>query len=204
VRLPRPDLTPWRERAWIVVPALAFFLLNCVFFVAGRTIDARRSEALDRELASARERRASAQTAREDAERQSGRVEGIERAIDEFYGKRLGTLNETMAAMVDEIHQVCRKSGVRPGQISYGINGRSGSPLTAMTISFSVTGDYDTLRRLLKSFEDDPRWFVVRTIQVVRKPESVGSTEISLTAVTYFHTPVSPLATASAPRETTP
>lgn len=202
--LPRLDLTPWRERAWFVVPAVAFFILNAVFFVAGRTIDARRSDALDRELAAARERGASAREAREQAVRQSSRVEGIEQAIEEFYGKRLGTLDETMAAMVDEIHQVCRKSGVRPGQISYGVSGKSGVPMTAMTISFTVTGDYSTLRRLLQNFEDDPRWFVVRSIQVSRQPESVADTVISLMAATYFHTPVAPLASASTRREARP
>ncbi len=179
--------TLWREKAWIIAPAVLFFLANLVYFLGGRAVDASRSEALTRARNDARSRLESAQQAQKKAVSDAGRVEAVRRAEEEFFGKKIGSLNDTVAATVAEIHRVCRSANVAPHAISYAVADRKNVPLTEMAISFGVSGDYATLRRLLHGFENDPRWVVVRQVGLTRAGETVAAGNIRLNLATYFY-----------------
>jgi hypothetical protein len=56
-----------------------------------------------------------------------------------------------------------------------------------MAISFGVSGDYATLRKLLQGFENDSRWMVVRQISLGRAGETVASGNIRMNLATYFY-----------------
>lgn len=182
----------WRERAWLIAPAVLFFLGNLAYFLGGRAVDSSRADALRRARTSALSRRDSAQQAIAKANADAARVETVRRAEEEFFGNRIGNLNDTIAATVAEIHRVCRSANVAPHQIGYGIAERKNVPLTEMSISFSVAGDYATLRRLLQGFENDPRWMVVRQVSLGRQGETVASGSIRLSLATYFYEGAAP------------
>ena len=181
------DATLWKDRAPVVGAALVFFLANFVYFLAGRAVDASRAAALDRQKSDARGRLAAAEAAREKAAADQAHIRNVEKASQEFYGKRIGTIDDTVAAVVDEIHKVCREANVNPHAISYGVKARAKMPLKEMGIGFSVEGDYGTLRKLLRGFEADPRWVVVRGVQLSRKGETTGDGTVRLDLATYFY-----------------
>jgi hypothetical protein len=208
VRLGRLDLMPWRERAWLAAPAALFLAANLGYFVAGRAIDASRNAALRRDRANAQARRDSAEADRARAHGEAAHVESVRGAVDAFYARRVGTVDDTMSSTVEEIHQVCRKVGVWPHAISYALASRRGAPLSQMTVSFTVDGDYATLRRLIAAFEQDSRWLVVRSVSLSRRAETLGDGAIALSVATYFYSPeadkppTSPVGAAVAARET--
>jgi hypothetical protein len=177
----------WRERAWLIAPAILFFLANLAYFLAGRALDSSRSETLERSRRDARSRVEAAIQAEKKAASDGERVEGVRRAEEEFFGKRIGNLNDTIAATVADIHRVSRNANASPHAISYSVADRKGVPLTEMSISFGVSGDYVTLRRLLQAFENDSRWIVVRQVQLARAGETVASGNIHLNLATYFY-----------------
>ncbi|MGH9440736.1 MAG: hypothetical protein ACRD16_00515 [Thermoanaerobaculia bacterium] len=177
----------WREKIWLLAPAILFFLANLVYFLAGRAVDASRSEALIRSRDNARSRVEAAIQAEKKAAADAERVEKVRRAEEEFFGKRIGTLNDTIAATVADIHRVSRNANASPHAITYSVAMRRNVPLTEMSISFGVAGDYRTLRRLLQSFENDSRWIVVRQVQLSRAGETVASGNIHLSLSTYFY-----------------
>lgn len=181
------DATLWKDRAPMVGTALLFFLANLVYFLAGRAVDASRADALNRQRTDARTRVGAAEAARQKAAADRAHIRNVELAADEFYGKRIGTIDDTIAAVVDEIHKVCRDANVNPHQISYGVRVRPKMPIKEMSIGFSVGGDYGTLRRLLRGFEADPRWVVVRGVQLSRKGETTGEGNVHLDLATYFY-----------------
>lgn len=181
------QLDIWRERIWLVGPAVLFFLANLVFFLGSRAVDASREAGLRRNLSAARQRFTAAQQSVRQAGTEQEHIEDVQKAAEEFYGKQIGTVDQTMARTVQEIHDVCRKANVRAHQISYGVIRMSKVPLLEMTIDFAVDGDYATLRQLLKGFEEDPRWLVVREVQLSRKGETVGEGNVHLKLVTYFY-----------------
>ena len=182
----------WRERAWLIAPAILFFLGNFAYFLGGRAVDSSRTEALNRARSDARSRLDAAQQAQKKATSDAERVESIRVAEEEFFGNRIGNLNDTIAATVADIHRVCRNANVAPHQITYGVSERKNVPLTEMAIAFGVSGDYLTLRRLLQGFENDSRWMVVRQVQLGRAGETVATGNIHLSLATYFYEGVRP------------
>jgi Tfp pilus assembly protein PilO len=183
----RFDATLWKERAPAVAAALLFFLANFVYFLAGRAVDASRAESLSRQRQQARARGEAAEQTRQKAAADLAHVQNVRRAAEEFYGRRIGTIDDTVAEVVDEIHKVCRQANVNPHQIGYGVKDRAKMPLKEMTISFAVAGDYGTLRKLLRGFESDPRWVVVRGVQLARRAETTGQGDVHLDLATYFY-----------------
>jgi Cu/Ag efflux protein CusF len=183
----RLELRVWRERIWIVGPAVVFFLANFGFFLGSRAVDASREEGLKKDLAAARARFAASEEGVRKAGTEQSHIENVRKAAEEFYGNQIGTVDETMSRTVAEIHQVCRKSGVQAHQITYSAKPMARVPLIEMTVTFAVDGDYATLRRLLFGFEQDPRWLVVRQVQLARKGETVGEGNIHLEVATYFY-----------------
>jgi Tfp pilus assembly protein PilO len=185
----KPSLAAWRERRWIVLPALAFFAGNLVFFLAGRAVDASRQASLEESRKTAAEAAQAASRDLDEAREAKAHIASVERAAREFYGARIGTVNATMAATVEEIHQVCRRARVTPHQIAYDVAGIPDTPLSQMTVDFSVDGNYQTLRQLVRGFEEDPRWLVVREVDLSRRGETVGDGDVHLQLATYFSNP---------------
>ena len=181
------DATLWKERAPAVGAAILFFLANLVYFLAGHAVNTSRMEALARDRRNARDRMDAAEKSRAKAVSDLAHVENVRKAAKEFYGNRIGTIDDTIAAVVDEIHKVCRQANVNPHSIGYGVKNRAQMPIKEMSIGFSVEGDYKTLRALLRGFESDPRWMVVRGVQLSRKGESTGSGTVHLDLATYFY-----------------
>jgi len=183
----RFDATLWKDRAPLVAAAVLFFLANFVYFLAGRAVDASRAASLSAQRQQARDRGEAAEQARRKAAADLTHVQNVRKAAEEFYGRRIGTIDDTVAEVVDEIHRVCRQANVNPHQIGYGVKDRAKMPLKEMTINFAVAGDYGTLRKLLRGFENDPRWVVVRGVQLARKSETTGQGNVQLSLATYFY-----------------
>ena len=181
------DATLWKDRAPIVAAALLFFVANFVYFLAGRAVDASRAESLSRQRRAAHDRVEAAEQGRQKAAADLAHIQNVRRAAEEFYGRRIGTIDDTIADVVDEIHKVCRQANVNPHQIGYGVKDRAKMPLKEMSIGFSVDGNYSTLRKLLRGFENDPRWVVVRGVQLARKGETTGEGDVHLDLATYFY-----------------
>lgn len=183
----RFDAALWKERAVVVAAALLFFLANLVYFLAGHAVNASRAETLARARRRALDRVDAAEKSRRKAIADLAHVENVRQAAEQFYGRRIGTIDDTVAQVVDEIHKVCRQANVNPHSIAYGVHDRPNMPLKEMTIGFGVEGDYRTLRALLRGFENDPRWLVVRGVQLSRKGETTGAGTVHLDLATYFY-----------------
>ncbi|HWC66172.1 MAG TPA: hypothetical protein VG777_08815 [Thermoanaerobaculia bacterium] len=196
----RFDAELWKERAIAVAAALLFFAANLVYFLAGHAVNASRSQALAQARRRALDRVDAAEKAREKAVADLAHVENVRKAAEEFYGRRIGTIDDTVAQVVDEIHQVCRRANVNPHSIAYGVHDRANMPLKEMSIGFGVDGDYRTLRALLRGFENDPRWLVVRAVQLARKGESTGAGTVHLSLATYFYSPIAAAGTVEKAR----
>src|SRR5262249_61576723 len=86
---------------------------------------------------------------------QRDRIAGVNRTIQEFYGRKVGRRRESLAPVVDEMHNVFRKTGLFPLQISYVTQPLESLALTEMLVSFGLTTDYPTFKRLLAAIGED-------------------------------------------------
>ena len=179
-------LRVWRRRVWIVALALAFFGFNLAFFLwYGSTTRLRAASLLQLRAAltaevAAREQEAAHLAAQRD------RIAGVNQAIQEFYGRRVGRRRETLAPIVDEMHGVFRRVGVFPAQIGYATSPVESLSLTEMQVSFGYSTDYPTFKKLLAAIETDPRWIVVRQFGLNRDPAAPTTVQMRMVLGTYF------------------
>jgi Tfp pilus assembly protein PilO len=117
---------------------------------------------------------------------QRDRLSNVSEAIDEFYGKRIGSSRETLAPIVTEIHTLLSKAGIAPLQVSYQTRPLVNLPLTEMVIAFGFRNDYNQLKQLLASIESDRKWLVVRDVALSRDKDLPGAVQVRMTLVTYF------------------
>jgi hypothetical protein len=182
----RESLAAWRRRSGWLAAAGLFLAANVLFFFWYRGSGEKRQEALEA-------RRASLASEVTNVEREAGRLADqnkrlsqVSRAIDEFYGRRVGSQRETQAAVVDEIHSILKRAGVAPSQIAYTISPVAKLPLSQMTAAFSFAADYRKFKHLLDLFETGPRWIVVREISLAQNGDVPGAIQARTVVATYF------------------
>jgi Tfp pilus assembly protein PilO len=176
----------WQRQLPALAGALVFAAANLVFFVVyGSGADSRRAalesrrESLAKTVADA-EKEANRLTA------QKERLSGVSEAMEEFYGRRIGTQRETLAGVVEDLHAAMHRAGVATNSISYSSLSEKELPLVAMRVSFSVRCDYSRFKKLLREFESGRRWLAVRGVSINRDTEQPGSVQVQFDIVTYF------------------
>ena len=170
----------WRRRsAWLLAAGI-FLAANGAFFFWYRGTGRDRQEALEARRLSLEGAVAAAEKDAAHLDGQSRRLSQVSAAIQEFYGKRVGTRRATLAPIVDEIHATLKRAGIAPGSISYGIKTMKKLPLSDMTAAFSFVADYARFKRLLDYFETGPRWIVVRDIGISRQTDVPGAVEVRI------------------------
>ncbi len=182
----RERLEAWRRRSgWVLVAGL-FLAANAAFFFWYRGSGEKRQEALEARRAALASEVTAAESEAAKSSGQSQRLSQVSEAIEEFYGRRIGTQRATQAAIVDEIHSLLKKAGVAPAQIGYTLEPIAKLPLSRMTATFSFAADYRRLKKLLELVETGPRWIVVKEISVARNSEAPGALEVHMVIATYF------------------
>lgn len=176
----------WRQRAGLLTVAGLFLLANLGFLLGSRSIRAARKQALEDRRASLTSQVSAREAEAKKLSEQRDRLAQVSSAIEDFYGRRVGSRRQTLAPLVQEVHAVLRKAGVAPSSISYANTPLRTLPLTQMLISFSFRSDYARFKRLLAAFEVNPRWIVVRDVGLSRDSETVGEVQVRLALATYF------------------
>jgi Tfp pilus assembly protein PilO len=176
----------WRRRLPILVAAFLFAAANLAFFVVYRSGAQSRREALDARRTSLGRSVAEAEADANRLTAQKDRLSGVSDAIEEFYGRRIGTQRETLAGVVDDLHAALKRAGVATNQISYSTISDKSLPLVAMRISFPVRCDYARFKRLLREFETGRRWIAVRSVTIGRDTEQPGAVQVQFDLATYF------------------
>jgi len=176
----------WRRRLPLLAAAFVFAAANLAFFVVyGSGAHTRRDALEARRMALAHSvAEAEAEAARLTAQKE--RLSGVSEAMEEFYGHRIGSQRETLAAVVDDLHGALNQAGVATNTISYSMTTDKSLPLVTMRIAFPVRCDYPRFKKLLREFETSRRWMAVRGVTISRDTEQPGSVQVQFDMVTYF------------------
>jgi len=175
----------WRRRLPLAA-AVLFAAANLVFFASYRANTHERRQALEThrdELKRAVEAR-EAEAARLSGQR--ARLSGVSEAMEEFYGRRIGTQEATLASVVAGLHEALKESGIEANQISYASSPVTGLPLTQLRVTFPVRCDYSRFKKLLRTFETGKRWIAVRSVAIGRDSDQPGAVSVQMDLVTYF------------------
>lgn len=176
----------WRRRAPLLAACALFLAANLGFFFWYRGTMRDRDLSLEARRAALASEVEAAETEAEALASQARRLSAVSAAIEEFYGRRVGTRRQTLAPIVSELHAILNRVGIAPRDIAYSTTPVKDLPLTRMAIRFGFEAQYSTFKRLLQAFEGGRRWIVVREVALSRDPEVPGGVQVRVALATYF------------------
>jgi hypothetical protein len=164
----------WREkRVWLIV--LGLFLAADVFvFVTYRVQFQRRIEDVEARKTQAENRRDSQIRARQAAEQTFARYRKVQADLDALYDKRWATEHERFIPLINEVKRLAVASQLIPRSYSFtrvdeketASKTKAGIGTTVVSITYSVQGTYQQVRRLINLLELSDQFVIVDSLSV--------------------------------------
>ena len=189
----------WNRRMPLALGALVLAAANAVIFLGYRSSTNERRAALEARRDDLARTVASREAEAEKLSTQNQRLSGVSEAMEEFYGHRIGTQEETLAGLVADLHAALKEAGIETSQISYATAPVVKLPLTLMRVTFGVKSDYGRFKKFLKILETGRRWIAVESVAIRRDTEQPGSVYVQMELATYFAEPSSPAPSTQSP-----
>lgn len=163
----------WRQRLWVWVPALLFFLLNAGGFAVYRLGYADRVQSLEGSLEDRREELANLaeEAKKEEALLNRIRTNQQDRArLYELFSSR----SRRLTAVSQEVRSLARRAGLDPSTFNYGEEEVEAYGLIKRTFSFSVEGTYPELRQFINLLELSPTFLTLEDVTLAERGEGQG------------------------------
>lgn len=175
----------WRQRLWIWVPALLFFLANVVAFAVYTVGYGGRLDALDDTLAAQEQRLKTLKAEQRDAQTMLARVRTNEQQVQQLYAERLSTRSRRLTGITAEVQSLAQKAGMLPRTVTYPERDIEEFGLIQRSFIFTVQGTYAELRRFINLIEASRSFLSIDEVRVSGNPDS-PELDIALEISTLF------------------
>jgi cell division protein FtsB len=175
----------WRQRLWIWVPAVLFFLANAVAFSVYKLGYAGRVDELDDEIHAQQEQVRQLDGSRQQIEAMIARVRTNEEEVQHLYTDRLSTRSRRLTRVTKEIKDMAQQAGMVPRSFSYPEEALEDYGLIKHSFVFSGLGTYAELRRIIGLIEKSPSFISIEEVNVTGNAEG-PELRIDLTLSTFF------------------
>ena len=175
----------WRQRLWIWVPALLFFLANATAFSVYKLGYAGQVEQLDDDI---RAQEQQIQKLNGDARQLNamiGRVRTNQEQVQQLYAERLSTRSRRLTGITREVKELAKQAGMIPRSLSYPEEEIQSYNLIKRSFVFSVQGTYPELRKLVHLLEGSRSFISIEEITVSSNSEG-PELKIDLSLSTLF------------------
>ncbi len=178
----------WRQRVWIWLPALLFFLANAVAFSVYRFGYAGQVKSLESDLESIREEQLEPLQQRHAiVEQRLQRARAAEEQIGVLYAERFSTRSERLTRITTEVKTLARKAGLNPKSISYPQQEIEDYGLVKRSFVFPVEGTYAELRQFLNLLELTDSFLTLEAVTLSEDSRNEGpELQMNLTLSTLF------------------
>jgi Tfp pilus assembly protein PilO len=178
----------WRQRLWIWLPALLFFLANAVAFSIYRFGYAGQVQSLESDIASVREQQLEPlEHKRTVLEDRLKRARAAETEIRRLYDDRFSTRRERLTRATDEVKRLARQAGLNPKSIAYPQQEIEDYGLVKRSYVFSVEGTYPELRSFLNLLELTDSFLTLEAVTLAEESRDEGpELQMNLTLSTLF------------------
>jgi Tfp pilus assembly protein PilO len=143
-----------------------------------------RFKALERTRAELAAKRDEAAEASRRVVKTEERLRALQRDLEEFNRVVLGGRKERLAAVIEDVYQLTEKAGTVPGQISYAFD--EVGTATRLALQFHVQGRYADIKKLLFSFESNPRFLLLESVALGTDDLQPDVLRLNLTVAHYF------------------
>jgi len=183
-RLRGPHASAWAVKAPLIAVLAVVLALGISVLVTYHGFYDARVRALETTRAELAARRDEAAAATEKVKASEQRLRAVQRDLESFNRDVLGTRKERLAAIIEDVYSLTQKAGLVPGQISYTTDDAQG--VERLGLVFNVQGRYADLKKLLFSFENNPRFLLVETIGVSTDDKDPDSLRLNIAVAHYF------------------
>ncbi|HYO12226.1 MAG TPA: hypothetical protein VE685_03410 [Thermoanaerobaculia bacterium] len=189
----------WRQRLWVWLPALLFFLANAVAFSVYRLGYAGDVASLEEELDRQELQIGQLREQRKELETLVARVRTNDLQVRQLYSEHLSNRRRALIGVDAEFKRLASQAGLLPRSISYDEEEIESYGLVRRSFSFSVEGTYAELRKFINLLELSPSFLTIEEISVVGGADEGPEVKIDLTLSTLFaRDPDAAAATATA------
>jgi len=175
----------WRQRLWIWVPALLFFLANAGAFAVYKLGYAGRIESLDDRLRELSQQHKDLTGKSQQAVTMIARVRTNEAQVEQLYVNRLSTRSQRLTSVTAEVKKLAKEAGLVPKAITYPEEEIQEYNLIKRSFVFSVAGTYAELRKFISLLETSHSFLALDEATVANNTEG-AELRIDLTLSTLF------------------
>jgi len=178
----------WRQRLWVWLPALLFFLANATAFSIYRFGYAGTVQSLDADLKETSEQAAPIQKERDRLEHLIQQARTTEAQVRQLYTERFATRSSRLVDITIEVKSLARKAGLNPRSLDYPERPIEAYGLIKRSFVFSVEGTYPELRQFINLLEVSNSFL---TLEAVNLSDDEGAEQgpqlrMNLTISTLF------------------
>jgi type IV pilus assembly protein PilO len=175
----------WRQRLWVWLPALLFFLANAVAFsiylgYAGRV------ERLNSELESQDKELAKLTAKRKGLEVLVNRVRTNHEQVEQLYSERLAPRSLRLTSVSAEVNDLASKAGLKPQAISYPEEEIEEYGLVKRSFIFTVDGTYAELRKFVSLLELSRSFLTLEGVTLTGSDDQGPELRMDLSLSTLF------------------
>lgn len=174
----------WRSRALLIAGLALVLAAGIAILVTYHGFYDARVRALEATRADLAARRDEAAVAAANVKATELRLRNVQKELETFNKDVLGTRKERLAALIEDVYALTQKAGLVPGQIGYTLGDSAGA--TRLALTFSVQGRYADVKRLLFSFENNPRFLLLENVAVSTDDREPDVLRLSLVVAHYF------------------
>jgi Tfp pilus assembly protein PilO len=175
----------WRQRLWIWVPALLFFLANAGAFAVYTLGYAGQINSLQEELDNQKTQLKELGARRDQMQTMIALVQTNEMQVEQLYTDRLSTRSQRLTSITAEVKKLARDAGLAPKSISYPEEEIQEYSLIKRSFVFTVEGTYANLRRFIDLLETSHSFLSIDEATVANNVEG-PELRIDLTLSTLF------------------
>ncbi len=184
----------WREKRFLLAVLGLLLAANTIFFFTYRLQYEERLKDLADRRDQAQARLNVQHTARLQAERRLVAYRSISHDVQDIYARQWSTENERLTALIGEVKRLAVASELVPKSISYareqGKDPKARIAAETVTISFSVQGNYQQVRRLINLLELSRQFIIINQITLASAQDQLLTLNLQLKTLFRDTTPV--------------
>jgi Tfp pilus assembly protein PilO len=176
--------SPWRARLPLLAVLAVLLVAATAVLIAYHAFYDERFKALERTRAELATKRDEAAEAARRVVKTEERLRTLQQDLESFNRDVLGARKERLAAVIEDIYALTQKAGTVPSQISYAFADAGGT--SRLAVVFVVQGRYIDIKKLVSSFENNPRFLLLENVALVTDDSQPDVLRLNLTVAHYF------------------
>ncbi|HEX9406369.1 MAG TPA: hypothetical protein VF975_03580 [Thermoanaerobaculia bacterium] len=185
----------WREHRVLLTVLGVLLVANAIFFFTYRVQYESRLRALDARLQQSEDDLQRARNKRISAEQQLASYNKVQKDLQELYNNKWSTKEHRLTALINELKRMGAVTQLDPNSIGFAqiqdreVQRAGGIGTTTVTITFTVHGTYQQIRRLINFLETSNQFVVIDAIHLATGGAANGDLALNLRLKTLFREP---------------